>query len=79
MLRLIPAAASSLVPYSATAAPAPAAEAPDFSSLADTIARAIATLGDRPQRDQEIRVYLDGKQLSDAVTRYQRRSNRANG
>ena len=78
-LRMIPTAASSLVPYSATAAPASAPEAPDFSSLADTIARAIAELGNRPQREQEIRVYLDGKQLSDAVTRYQRRSNRANG
>ena len=54
-------------------------EAPDLSGLADTIARAIAELGNRPQRDQEIRVYLDGKQLSDAVTRYQRRNNRSNG
>ena len=60
-------------------APAPAAEAPDISGLADTIARAIAELGNRPQRDQEIRVYLDGRQLSDAVTRYQRRDSRANG
>ena len=68
-----------MVPYAASVAPAPAPEAPDFSGLADTIARAIATLGDRPQREQEIRVYLDGKQLSDAVTRYQRRNNRANG
>ena len=76
---MIPTAASSLVPYSATAAPASTPEAPDFSSLADTIARAIAELGNRPQREQEIRVYLDGKQLSDAVTRYQRRSSRANG
>ena len=54
-------------------------EAPDLSGLADTIARAIAELGNRPQRDQEIRVYLDGRQLSDAVTRYQRRDSRANG
>ena len=78
-IRMIPAAASALVPYAATAAPAPAYEAPDLSGLADTIARAIAALGDRPQPDQEIRVYLDGRQLSDAVSRYQRRSSRANG
>ena len=79
MIRMIPVAASAMVPYAATATPAPAPEAPDLSGLADTIARAIAALGDRPQREQEIRVYLDGKQLSDAVTRYQRRNNRANG
>ena len=79
MIRMIPVAASAMVPYAATVAPAPAPEAPDLSGLADTIARAIAELGNRPQRDQEIRVYLDGKQLSDAVTRYQRRSSRANG
>ena len=79
LIRMIPAAASALVPYAATAAPAPAYEAPDLSGLADTIARAIAALGDRPQPDQEIRVYLDGRQLSDAVSRYQRRSSRANG
>ena len=79
LIRMIPATASAMVPYAATVAPAPAPEAPDLSGLADTIARAIAELGNRPQRDQEIRVYLDGKQLSDAVTRYQRRDSRANG
>jgi len=79
LIRMIPATASAMVPYAATVAPAPAAEAPDLSGLADTIARAIAELGNRPQRDQEIRVYLDGRQLSDAVTRYQRRDSRANG
>ena len=77
-LRMIPAAASSLTPYAATLE-LPAAEPPDLSGLAATIAQAISALGDRPQRDAEIRVYLDGKQLSDAVTRYQRRSSRANG
>ena len=46
-----------------------------ISGLADTIARAITELGNRPQRDQEIRVFLDERRLSDAVTRYQRRSN----
>ena len=79
LIRMIPAAASALVPYAATAAPAPAYEAPDLSGLADTIARAIAEIAERPQPDQEIRVYLDGRQLSDAVSRYQRRSSRANG
>ena len=79
MIRMIPAAASALVPYAATAAPAASYEAPDISGLADTIAQAIAEIGNRPQPEQQIRVYLDGKQLSDAVTRYQRRENRANG
>ena len=79
LIRMIPATASAMVPDAATVAPVPAAEAPDLSGLADTIARAIAELGNRPQRDQEIRVFLDGRQLSDAVTRYQRRDSRANG
>ena len=79
MIRMIPATASALVPYAATAAPAPAYEAPDLSGLANTIAQAIAEIADRPQPDQQIRVYLDGRQLSDAVTRYQRRENRSNG
>ena len=79
MIRMIPAAASALVPYAATAAPAPAYEAPDLSGLATTIAQAIAEISNRPQPEQQIRVYLDGRQLSDAVTRYQRRDNRANG
>ena len=79
LIRMIPATASAMVPYAATVAPAPAPDAPDLSGLADTIARAIAELGNRPQRDQEIRVFLDGRQLSDAVTRYQRRNDRSNG
>ena len=79
MIRMIPAAASALVPYAATAAPAPAYEPPDLSGLANTIAQAIAEIADHPQPDQQIRVYLDGRQLSDAVTRYQRRSDRSNG
>ena len=79
MLRMIPAAASALVPYAATAALAASYEAPDLSGLANTIAQAIAEIADRPQPEQQIRVYLDGRQLSDAVTRYQRRDNRANG
>ena len=78
-LRMIPAMASAMTPYAATAAPAPAYEAPDLSGLAMTIAQAIAEIGNRPQPDQQIRVYLDGRQLSDAVTRYQRRSDRSIG
>ena len=79
MIRMIPAAASALVPYAATAAPAPAYEPADLSGLATTIAQAIAEIGNRPQPDQQIRVYLDGRQLSDVVTRYQRRSDRSIG
>lgn len=79
LIRMIPAAASALVPYAATAAPAPAYEAPDLSGLANTIAQAIAEIGNRPQPEQQIRVYLDGRQLSDTVTRYQRRSDRSIG
>ena len=79
LIRMIPAAASALVPYAATAAPATNYEPPDLSGLATTIAQAIAEIGNRPQPEQQIRVYLDGRQLSDAVTRYQRRDNRANG
>ena len=79
MIRMIPAAASALVPYAATAAPAASYEAPDLSGLANTIAQAIAEIGNRPQPEQQIRVYLDGRQLSDAVTRYQRRSDRSIG
>ena len=73
------AAASALVPYAAPAAPAPAYEAPDLSGLANTIAQAIAEISNRPQPEQQIRVYLDGRQLSDVVTRYQRHSDRSNG
>ena len=79
MIRMIPAAASALVPYAATAAPPASYEAPDLSGLATTIAQAIAEISNRPQPDQQIRVYLDGRQLSDAVTRYQRRSDRSIG
>ena len=79
LIRMIPAAASALVPYAATAVPAQAYEARDLSGLATTIAQAIAEIADRPQPEQQIRVYLDGRQLSNAVTRYQRRDSRANG
>ncbi len=51
---------------------------PSLDGLADTIAAAIASMySDSPE--PVIRVYLDGKQLSDAVTKYQRRSERATG
>ena len=79
LIRMIPAAASALVPYAATAAPAASYEPRDLSGLATTIAQAIAEIGNRPQPEQQIRVYLDGRQLSDAVTRYQRRNSRSLG
>ena len=72
----LPAAASgALVPPSAAAPSAPL----DLGSLADTIANAIASAGQSSQSDPVIRVYLDGKQLTDVVTRYQRRNERAFG
>ncbi|MBQ6611836.1 MAG: hypothetical protein IJH70_15540 [Oscillospiraceae bacterium] len=72
----LPAAASgALVPPSAAAPSAPL----DLSSLADTIANAIASAGQSSQSDPVIRVYLDGKQLTDVVTKYQRRNERAFG
>ena len=77
LLRMIPAAAAATVPYAATAQPA---EPPDFTGLAEAIARAVANLGDQGRNDEPIiRVYLDGKQLSDAVTRYQRSAQRMYG
>ena len=78
-IRTVPALASGLVPYAAAAPVQSEASSADLSGLADTIARAIAELGNREAPNAEIRVYLDGKQLSDAVTKYQRRSSRANG
>ena len=72
----LPAAASgALVPPSAAAPSAPL----DLSSLADTIASAIASAGQSSQSDPVIRVYLDGKQLTDVVTKYQKRNARAYG
>ena len=66
-----------LVPYGATVQRENAGF--DLDGLARTIAGAIAELGNRNEEAPEIRVYLDGKQLSDAVTRYQRREQRAYG
>ena len=54
-------------------------EMPDFSGLAETIANAITALREREEGEPVIRVYLDGRQLSDAITRYQRRELRALG
>ena len=51
---------------------------PSLDGLADAIAGALAAL--QPQNDKPvIRVCLDGKQFSDAVTRYQRNQSRAPG
>ena len=71
------AAKGALTPPAAAATSAPL----DLSSLADTIAEAISSLGTNQASasDPIIRVYLDGKQLTDVVTKYQRRSERAFG
>ena len=51
---------------------------PSLDGLADAIVSAVSSLqADSPE--PVIRVYLDGKQLSDAVTKYQRRDARAQG
>ena len=51
---------------------------PSLDGLADAIVSAISSLqSDSPE--PVIRVYLDGKQISEAVTKYQRRAERAAG
>ena len=51
---------------------------PSLDGLADAIVSAVSSLqADVPE--PVIRVYLDGKQISDAVTKYQRRDARAQG
>ena len=71
----LPAAASgSLIPPSALQSES----RPSLDGLADAIVSAISSLqADSPE--PVIRVYLDGKQLSDAITKYQRRDARAKG
>ena len=71
----LPAAASGrLIPPSALQSES----RPSLDGLADAIVSAISSLqADSPE--PVIRVYLDGKQLSDAVTKYQRRDARAQG
>ena len=71
----LPAAATgSLVPPAALQSES----RPSLDGLADAIVNAITALqSDSPE--PVIRIYLDGKQLSDAVTKYQRRSERAPG
>ena len=71
-------ATGSLVPPGAGQAPASAGI--DFTGLAEAIARAVSEFAERGQREEPvIRVYLDGRQLSDAVTRYQRSAARMYG
>ena len=68
------AAAGSLIPPSALQSES----RPSLDGLADAIVSAISSLqADSPE--PVIRVYLDGKQLSDAVTKYQRRDARSRG
>ena len=71
----LPAAASgTLIPPSALQSES----RPSLDGLADAIVSAISSLqADSPE--PVIRVYLDGKQLSDAITKYQRRDARAKG
>ena len=71
----LPAAASGrLIPPSALQSEC----RPSLDGLADAIVSAISSLqADSPE--PVIRVYLDGKQISDAVTKYQRRDARAQG
>ena len=75
----LPAAATgALVPPAARQLPL--ASAIDFTGLAEAIAKAVANLSDQGRNDEPIiRVYLDGKQLSDAVTRYQQSAQRMYG
>ncbi|MCR5136266.1 MAG: hypothetical protein K6C12_04085 [Oscillospiraceae bacterium] len=75
-LALVPAVSGALLPPAALHAPN---EAPDFSGLADTLASAIASLAELFPREQVNRLYLDGRQISESVTRYQRRSDRSHG
>ena len=71
----LPAAASGwLIPPSALQSES----RPSLDGLADAIVSAVSSLqADSPE--PVIRVYLDGKQISDAVTKYQRRDARAQG
>ena len=71
----LPAAASgTLIPPSALQSES----RPSLDGLADAIVSAVSSLqADSPE--PVIRVYLDGKQISDAVTKYQRRDARAQG
>ena len=80
---LSPAPAFALYPLPAAASIVPpgalnSESRPSLDGLSDAIAGALAAL--QPQNDEPvIRVYLDGKQISDAVTKYQRRADRAAG
>ena len=75
----LPAAATgALVPPNAVTKPQ--GEGIDLNSLADAIARAVTQMaGQNRSEEPVIRVYLDGRQLSDAVTRYQRNAARMAG
>lgn len=75
----LPAAAGSLIPPGALNNDS----RPVTDGLADAIVSALSVLGNQwngaGNAEPVIRVYLDGKQLSDAVTKYQRREARASG
>ena len=85
--RLTPAPAFALYPLPAAGAIVPpgalnSESRPNLDGLANAIVSALSALngtGTGTNSEPVIRVYLDGKQLSDAVTRYQRREARASG
>ena len=82
---LSPAPAFALYPLPAAGAIVPPGalngeSRPSLDGLANAIVSALSALnGTGASAEPVIRVYLDGKQLSDAVTKYQRRSDRAQG
>ena len=84
---LSPAPAFALYPLPAAGAIVPPGalngeSRPSLDGLANAIVSALSALngsGTGTGAEPVIRVYLDGKQLSDAVTRYQRREARASG
>jgi len=84
--KLAPSATVGTVPLPAVAyggTTPPSAAAPssgiDISELADKIANAISALGEGGAGEPVVRVYLDGKQLSNVVTKYQREGERMYG
>lgn len=84
---LSPAPAFALVPLPAAGSIVPpgalnSESRPSTDGLANAIVSALSAMnspGTGSSAEPVIRVYLDGKQLSDAVTKYQRREARASG
>lgn len=51
----------------------------DVASIISAITGAISSNGDNQNQPLDVHVYLDGREISNAVTRYQRRSDRGSG